>query len=176
MRLYNTEGATQVDDPEYGTFSPDVNGAFDGLPDGMYAKLHGRPGWENEAERVARLAAEQLEKMRDPATMLAELQKMSSGQGALTALLAQALGVAPAVAAEVPAVVSVSSEAPEVPAEVTEAAGAVSKSESETPEGSVQETESAETKAPVEPAAPAKTTSSRGRGTKAAKAATPDAS
>lgn len=172
MRLYTKTGATQVDDPEYGTFSPDVNGAFDGLPDGMYAKLHGRPGWENEAERVARLAAEQLEKMRDPATMLAELQKMSSGQGALTALLAQALGVAPAAAAEVP----VSSETPEVPAEVTETAGAVAKSESETPEGSVRETESAETKAPVEPAAPAKTTSSRGRGTKAAKAATPDAS
>jgi hypothetical protein len=84
VRLYNTEGATQVDDPEYGTFKLDADGAFSGLPDGMYAKLHGRPGWENDAERAARLTAEQLEKLRDPATMLAELQKMTAGQGALT--------------------------------------------------------------------------------------------
>lgn len=103
MRLYNTEGATQVDDPEFGTFAPDANGAFDGLPDGMYAKLHGRPGWENEAERTARLAAEQLEKLRDPATMLAEMQKMTAGQGALAQLLASALGVAQAPAPEAPA-------------------------------------------------------------------------
>lgn len=97
MRLYTTTGATQVDDPEFGTFKPDADGAFDGLPDAMYAKLHGRPGWENDAERVARVAAEQMEKLRDPATMLAELQKMSAGQGALTALLANALGVGKAV-------------------------------------------------------------------------------
>jgi hypothetical protein len=94
MRLYNTEGATQVDDPEFGTFKPSTTGAFDGLPDPMYAKLHGRPGWENEAERATRLAAEQMEKLRDPATMLAELQKMTAGQGALASLLANALGVA----------------------------------------------------------------------------------
>jgi len=93
MRLYSTTGATQVDDPVHGTFKPDADGAFDGLPDAMYADLHGRPGWENDAERVARITAEQQEKLRDPATMLAELQKMNSGQGALTALLANALGL-----------------------------------------------------------------------------------
>lgn len=96
MRLYTTAGATQVDDPEFGTFKPDVDGAFDGLPDAMYAKLHGRPGWENDAERVARLTAEQMEKLRDPATMLAELQKMTASQGELTAILASAFAAAKA--------------------------------------------------------------------------------
>jgi hypothetical protein len=102
MRLYNTAGATQVDDPEFGTFKPDANGAFDGLPDPMYAKLHGRPGWESEAERAARLTAEQMEKLRDPATMLAELQKMTASQGELTSILANAFAAAqaPAAAAE----------------------------------------------------------------------------
>jgi hypothetical protein len=100
MRLYNTEGAAQVDDPEYGTFKPGESGAFDGLPDGMYAKLHGRPGWENEAERAARLTAEQMEKLRDPATMLAELQKMTANQSEFTSLLANALGMAKSADAE----------------------------------------------------------------------------
>lgn len=110
MRLYTTTGATRIDDPDYGSFTPDANGAFDGLPDAMYAKLHGRPGWENDAEREMRVVAEQLEKLRDPATMLAELQKMSAGQGALTALLANALGVG------VPAAPPTAAEAPPTPA------------------------------------------------------------
>ena len=118
MRLYNTEGAAQVDDPEYGTFRPDASGAFDGLPDGMYAKLHGRPGWENEAQRAARLAAEQMEKLRDPATMLAELQKMTAGQGALASLLANALGVSKSAEAEAPAAPAPATAAPaDVPTE-----------------------------------------------------------
>jgi hypothetical protein len=145
MRLYNTEGATQVDDPDFGTFKPDANGAFDGLPDPMYAKLHGRPGWENEAERAARLAAEQMEKLRDPATMLAELQKMTAGQGALASLLATALGVgqaqsadaptapAPAVA-EVPPVEPVAkSDEPEQPAPAPAKSSRASKKAAATP-------------------------------------------
>lgn len=102
MRLYNTEGATQVDDPEFGTIKPDATGAFNGLPDPMYAKLFGRPGWENDEQRAARLVAEQQEKLRDPATMLAELQKMTASQGELTAILANAFAAAQAPAVEVP--------------------------------------------------------------------------
>lgn len=108
MRLYSKTGATQVDDPKFGTFTPDAAGAFDGLPDAMYADLHGRPGWESEDERALRVAAEELDRLRDPATLLAELRKMSEGQGAVTSLLAQALGVAPK-AADAPA--STASEA-----------------------------------------------------------------
>ena len=102
MRLYTTTGAIKVDDPEYGTFTPNAEGAFDGLPDSMYAKLHGRPGWEDDAERVARLATEQMEKLRDPATMLAELQKMTANQSEFTSLLANALGMAKSADAEAP--------------------------------------------------------------------------
>jgi len=97
MRLYSKTGATRIDGPS-GSFTPGANGAFDGLPDAVYADLHGRPDWEDEAERTARLAAEQLEKLRDPATMLAELQKMTAGQGELAALLANALRVGQAPA------------------------------------------------------------------------------
>lgn len=116
MRLYTTDGATQIDDAEFGTFKPDANGAYNGLPDAMYAKLHGRPGWENDAERAARLTAEQMEKLRDPATMLAEMQKMTAGQDAFTAMLANALGVAKAAQAPAAAVdTPVIAEAPTAP-------------------------------------------------------------
>lgn len=132
MRLYNTEGAAQVDDPEYGTFKPGETGAFDGLPDGMYAKLHGRPGWENEAERTARLAAEQMEKLRDPATMLAELQKMTAGQGELAQLLANALGVGrQAEPADAPAVKAAADSEAEPAATEPEAESGTDPEESE---------------------------------------------
>jgi len=98
MRLYTKTGATQVDDPQYGTFTPDDNGAFE-FPDPLGAKLHGRPEWETEDVRATRIATEELDRLRDPATLLAELRKMSEGQGAVTSLLAQALGLAPAAEA-----------------------------------------------------------------------------
>ena len=118
MRLYTTDGASRIDDAEFGTFTPDENGAFNGLPDPMYAKLHGRPGWENDAERAVRLTAEQMEKLRDPATMLAEMQKMTAGQDAFTKLLANALGVAKAAEAEVSASVPVAVPTAPVPVSV----------------------------------------------------------
>jgi len=148
MRLYSKTGATQVDDPEFGSFTPDATGAFDGLPDAMYAKLHGRPGWESEDERALRLAAEELDRLRDPATLLAELRRMSEGQGAVTSLLAQALGVAPP-ATEVPSGVATDTE----PAQ---------------PKGE------SEPKPPAETAA--KSSSTRGRGGRTAKSATSDES
>lgn len=123
MRLYNKKGATQVDDPEYGTFTPGGTGAFDGLPDPMYAKLFGRPDWESEAQRAARLTAEQMEKLRDPATMLAELQKMTASQGELTAILANAFA-----AAQAPAATAV----PATPAAVVAPPEAVAKADAET--------------------------------------------
>lgn len=147
MRLYSKTGAAQVDDPEYGSFVPDAGGAFDGLPDGMYAKLHGRPGWESEDERALRLASEELERFRDPATLLAEVRRMAEGQGAVTSLLAQALGLTPQ-AAEVQAP-PVSTPAP---------AALVN---APTPETSAETTM-------------AKSASGRGRGTKAAKSAASD--
>lgn len=148
MRLYTKTGATQVDDPEYGTFTPDKSGAFE-FPDAMAVKLHGRPGWETEEVRTARIASEELDRLRDPATLLAELRKMGDGQGALTQLMAHALGMAPAAAADG----SSSPTPPESPAETSDETP-VEKSPAETP----------------------KTTSTRGRGGKAAKTAASDAS
>lgn len=103
MRLYTTTGASQVDDPEFGTFKADANGAFDGLPDGMYAKLHGRPGWENDPERELRITREELDRFRDPAELLKAVKELGANQGVLAAALAQALGIAQAPAPTDPA-------------------------------------------------------------------------
>lgn len=88
MRLYTRTGATQVS-AGGNVFTADENGVFE-FPQDVGVEVHafhvaGKPAWEDDAERAARLVAEQLEKVRDPATTLAELQKM-------TALLAGALG------------------------------------------------------------------------------------
>lgn len=114
MRLYTRTGATQVSAAGQ-VFTVDGNGAFE-FPQELGAQMHsfhmdGKPAWEDDAERAARLAAEQMEKLRDPATMLAELQKMTAGQGALTSLLANALGAAQSAPATPEA------PAPEAPAD-----------------------------------------------------------
>ena len=103
MRLYTTTGAAQVDDPEFGTFKADANGAFDGLPDAMYAKLHGRPGWENDPERELRVTKEELDRFRDPAELLKAVKELGANQGMLATALASALGLVPAQATPEPA-------------------------------------------------------------------------
>jgi hypothetical protein len=118
MRLYTLTGAAQVADPEFGSFTADVNGAFD-FPEELSDRLHGfhlggKPAWETDAERVARVAAEELEKFRDPATLLAEVRRMGESQGAIAAVLAKVLGLAPAqaAAAEAPAETAAADPAP----------------------------------------------------------------
>ena len=100
MRLYTLTGETQVADPEHGTFTAAADGAFE-FPAGLAAKMHsfhkdGKPAWEDDAEREARLVAEELERFRDPATLLAEVRKMSEGQGALAEVLKNMLAAAQA--------------------------------------------------------------------------------
>lgn len=170
MRLYTTTGAAQVDDPEYGTFKADANGAFDGLPDAMYAKLHGRPGWENDPERELRITKEELDRFRDPAELLKAVKELGANQGVLASAIATALGLTQQSAAATGASVPVQDATPtgsmdgaEVAAEAQNGEGAPSISESE-PE------------VPAETAATVKATSGRGRGAKAAKAAAPNAS
>lgn len=114
MRLYNTEGATQVDDPEFGTFTADANGAIDGLPDAMYAKLHGRPGWENDAERELRTAKEELDRFRDPAELLKAVKEMGANQSALAVALASALGLGKSPDTSAPAPPAAADPAPPV--------------------------------------------------------------
>lgn len=91
MRLYTRTGATQVDDPTHGTFTVGPDGAFD-FPDEVSDRLHsfhvaGSPAWESDAERAKRLLDEQMEKLRDPATLLATMQEMARGQRDLAAAL-----------------------------------------------------------------------------------------
>lgn len=148
MRLYSKTGATRIDGPS-GSFTPGPDGAFDGLPDAVYADLHGRPDWENEAERTERVAAEQLEKLRDPVTMLAELQKMTAGQGALTALLANALGVGQATAPQSEPPVAEGAPADSPPGAELPAAAGGSETASDAGAGGVAKSAVTEEKPPV---------------------------
>ena len=175
MRLYTTTGAAQVDDPEFGTFKADANGAFDGLPDAMYAKLHGRPGWENDPERELRITKEELDRFRDPAELLKAVKELGANQGVFAAALATALGVAQQSAA--PAPTSVQDAVPPAPADASDSDTEVSAAEGDSSAGSDKSpANEPESQTPVETAAPAKVTSSRGRGAKAAKTAVSDAS
>jgi hypothetical protein len=80
MRLYSCVGAVAHDDPEYGHFAADERGGFD-LPDDVSERLHafhhaGRPLWETEIERGRRLVGEEMERRKDPATLLAAVEQL----------------------------------------------------------------------------------------------------
>jgi hypothetical protein len=80
MRLYTRTGATALDDPEYGHFDGDENGAFD-FPDDLSDALHrfhanGRPMWETDVERQQRLISEEMERRKDPATLLDAVEQI----------------------------------------------------------------------------------------------------
>lgn len=80
MRLYSRTGATALDDPEYGHFDAGPSGGFD-LPDDLSDRLHGfhvagQPMWETDVERQHRLINEELERRKDPATLLAAVEQL----------------------------------------------------------------------------------------------------
>lgn len=80
MRLYTRTGATTVDDPEYGHFDANPDGGFD-LPEELAERLHafhaaGQRLWENDIERQNRLIAEELERRKDPATLLSVVEQL----------------------------------------------------------------------------------------------------
>lgn len=82
MKLYSTDGATAVDDPELGLFPADEHGAID-VPIELYERLHGvhiagRKLWESEDERHDRLEAEELARRKDPATLLAAVESLQT--------------------------------------------------------------------------------------------------
>jgi hypothetical protein len=97
MRLYTRTGATALDDPEYGHFDADEQGGFD-LPDGLSDRLHafhwrGQPMWETDIERQHRLNREDVERRKDPATLLSVVEQLMRA--------AQAASQAPAPVAAV---------------------------------------------------------------------------
>lgn len=96
MRLFTRTGASALDDPEYGHFDADPDGGFE-LPEPLGDRLHGfafrgRRAWEDENERHLRLVGEELERRKDPATLL----------DAVNQLVRAAAAVAPAIASEAP--------------------------------------------------------------------------
>jgi hypothetical protein len=86
MRLYSLTDATKVDDPVYGQFTAGPNGEFD-FPNELSEALHSFPGWEDDTERATRLAVEELERLRDPKTLLAAIEAMSQNQQAMAAAI-----------------------------------------------------------------------------------------
>jgi hypothetical protein len=80
MRLYTRTGATALDHPDYGHFDADDNGGFD-FPDDVSEQLHrfhvgGRPAWESDIERQARLLDEERQRRQDPETLLAAVEQI----------------------------------------------------------------------------------------------------
>lgn len=80
MRLYTRTGATALDDPQFGHFDADEQGGFD-FPDDLSDRLHGfaiggKPLWETDVERQQRLYDEELERRRDPATLMDAVQQL----------------------------------------------------------------------------------------------------
>lgn len=89
MRLYTRTGATALDDPEYGHFDADDQGAFD-FPDEVSDRLRrfhveGRPAWEDDIERQNRLISEELERRKDPATLLEAVEQIMLAAQSATA-------------------------------------------------------------------------------------------
>lgn len=86
MRLYTLTGATALDDPDHGHFDADEDGGFD-LPDQLAARQHafalnGRRIWETDFERQRRLVAEETDRRKDPATLLAAVESLIQAQSA----------------------------------------------------------------------------------------------
>jgi hypothetical protein len=80
-KLYSTTGvATIAANGE--EFTTDADGGVE-LPHDLALFLHrqhsnGHPAWEDEAERVARLTAEEAARRADPATLLAAVERLQA--------------------------------------------------------------------------------------------------
>lgn len=89
MRLYPRQGQTSIDHPEYGHFDANTDGSFD-LPEDAAEQLRrfhvgGQPLWETDIERQNRLYHEELERRRDPATLMDAVQQLVNAAQAVPA-------------------------------------------------------------------------------------------
>lgn len=82
MRLYSRTNAAVVDDPEFGHYEVSKeHGGFD-FEDELSDRLHrfhfrGKPAWETEDERNARLHGEESERRRDPESLYSAVEKIA---------------------------------------------------------------------------------------------------
>jgi hypothetical protein len=111
MRLYTRTGATALDHPVFGHFDANSDGGFD-FPNELSDQLHGfavggRPLWETDVERQNRLIGEELERRKDPATLLGVVEQLMRA--------AQAAGAATVAKQEAPVEAAVPSDAPDEP-------------------------------------------------------------
>lgn len=88
MRLYTRTGATALDDARFGHFDAGPDGCFD-VPEEFGEELRrfhlgGRAAWETDIERQHRLMAEELERRKDPATLLAAVEQIVAAAAAVT--------------------------------------------------------------------------------------------
>lgn len=106
MRLYTRTGATAQTDPDTGeVYEPDEQGGFD-FPDELGERLHRfhigkQRQWEDEEQRHQRIVNEEMERAKDPATLLAVVQQLA--MLAKAAIPAQAATATPAEVADDPA-------------------------------------------------------------------------
>lgn len=94
MRLYSRTGVTRLDDPEHGTFDVDEAGGFN-FPDEVSDRLHafhmgGKPLWETDIERQRRLISEEMDRRKDPSTLLSAVEQLVKAAQATTVLTAAA--------------------------------------------------------------------------------------
>jgi hypothetical protein len=80
VKLYTRTGAASISNEQHGEFTIAKDGSVH-VPDEFGAYLHrqhigGKPAWEDEAERHARLVAEEVERRKDPATLLAAVEEL----------------------------------------------------------------------------------------------------
>lgn len=104
MRLYTRTGATALNDPEFGHFEADEQGGFD-LPEDLALRLHSfhvnkQPMWETDIERQHRTKSEDLERRKDPSTLLDAVEQILSVAATATAHVAKS---EPATTAPAPA-------------------------------------------------------------------------
>ena len=95
MRLYTRTGATALTDPATGRiYEADEQGGFN-FPDDLSDQLHrfavrGQRMWESDIERQQRLIHEELERRKDPATLLGAVEQiMRAAQAAAAAPVAK---------------------------------------------------------------------------------------
>ncbi|MFE2407118.1 hypothetical protein ACFXDE_02105 [Kitasatospora sp. NPDC059408] len=92
MRLYSRTGATALDHPHHGRIEADPgHGGFD-LPEELAEELRSFPAWETDVERQQRLVAEEIERRKDPATLLDAVQQLVQAAQAANAAKQETAG------------------------------------------------------------------------------------
>lgn len=89
MRLYSRTGAAALDHADHGHFEAGPDGSFD-LPEDLATELHRfhvgkQPMWEDDVERQHRLIREEMERRKDPATLLAAVEQLVSAASSTAA-------------------------------------------------------------------------------------------